>query len=45
MITQLKETISSQLYSESDRLQFAVESAQLGFWDWDIQTGDLFWSE
>src|SRR5215217_2332649 len=28
-----------------DRLTFALEAAQVGLWDWDIQSGELWWSE
>jgi len=45
IINQLESNIPPQLYSESDRLRLAIKSAQLGFWDWNIKTGELFWSE
>lgn len=45
IISQLNEPIPPHIYGEVERLRLAVESAQLGFWDWDIKSGDLFWSE
>jgi hypothetical protein len=31
--------------SIESRLALAVEATGLGFWEYDILTGDLFWSE
>jgi len=28
-----------------DRVSLAVESARLGWWDWNIETGELLWSK
>jgi PAS domain S-box-containing protein len=28
-----------------ERLELAVEATELGLWEWDIRTGELFWSE
>lgn len=28
-----------------DRLRYALEAAGVGLWDWDIRSGDLWWSE
>jgi len=35
---------TSELLDLSERLKFAIEGAQLGLWDWNIKTGDLYWS-
>jgi PAS domain S-box-containing protein len=28
-----------------DRLKFALDAAEVGLWDWDILSGELWWSE
>jgi len=28
-----------------DRLNFALDAAAIGLWDWDITTGGLWWSD
>ena len=37
--------IEAKLALVTDRLQIVQRVAQLGFWDWNIETGDLYWSE
>jgi PAS domain S-box-containing protein len=41
-ITQRKHTEAALRESE-DRLRMALESARLGTWDWDLNTGELRW--
>lgn len=41
-ITQRKQTEAALRESE-DRLRMALESARLGTWDWDLNTGELRW--
>ena len=33
------------LLSSEERLSLAVEGAGIGFWDWDIETGKMIWSD
>jgi len=42
---QLVKKQTSKLLELSERLKFAIEGAQLGLWDWNIKTGDLYWSK
>jgi PAS domain S-box-containing protein len=30
---------------ENERLALAVEAAELGLWEWDVRSGDAFWSD
>lgn len=39
------ELLEAKLALVTDRLQTVQRVAQLGFWDWNIETGDLYWSE
>ena len=34
-----------QIQISEDRFSVSMRYANIGTWDWDIQTGDLFWSE
>src|SRR5262249_27998405 len=34
-----------ELRSEVERLSIAYKAAQMGVWEWNIQTGELFWSD
>jgi len=34
-----------QVQISQDRFSVSMRYANIGTWDWDIQTGDLFWSE
>ncbi len=43
-ITQLHET-EKQLRAVSERLNLALESAQIGTWEWDIATNQLLWDD
>jgi len=43
-ITRQKQITESLRISE-ERLRRSQEAANIGNWDWDIQTGELFWSE
>lgn len=43
-ITTLKESQEALRLSE-ERLRRGQDYANIGTWDWNIQTGDLFWSE
>jgi PAS domain S-box-containing protein len=39
------ESLSHQLQEESaDRLKMALQAAQMGMWDWDLETGTINWS-
>jgi len=29
----------------AERLQIAVEAAEMGTWDWDLERGDVYWNE
>jgi len=42
--TQLVKKQTSELFNLNERLKFAIEGAQLGLWDWNIITGELYWS-
>jgi PAS domain S-box-containing protein len=33
------------LRTSEERLQLALDAAQLGFWNWDITTGEIVWSQ
>ncbi|MCK5121386.1 MAG: CHASE domain-containing protein [Methylococcales bacterium] len=44
-IKQIIKKQSSELYRTNERLELTVKGAQLGLWDWNIQTGHLYWSE
>lgn len=35
----------AELRSEVERLSIAYKAAQMGVWEWNIQTGALFWSD
>jgi PAS domain S-box-containing protein len=35
---------SSRLSTQEERTSFALEAAQMGIWEWDIQTGEVAWS-
>ena len=37
--------MSLELYRSSERYRMIQESANIGSWDWDIETGDLAWSD
>ena len=37
--------MQSALESSEERLRRSQEYANIGTWDWNIQTGDLYWSE
>lgn len=39
------EILEKKLALVTDRLCAVQRVAQLGFWDWNIETGDLYWSE
>lgn len=43
-ITALR-TIQQTLINNEERLRHSQEYANIGTWDWNIQTGDLYWSE
>ncbi|MBZ0090594.1 MAG: PAS domain-containing protein, partial [Sulfuricellaceae bacterium] len=43
-ITQIK-AIGAALNASEERLRRSQEYANIGTWDWDIQTGHLYWSE
>lgn len=39
------EELSHKLLAESDqRLKIALNAAQMGLWNWDLQTGEIAWS-
>jgi len=44
-IKQLVKQQTSELLQIGERLEFAIEGAQLGLWEWNITTGELYWSE
>ncbi len=44
-IKQLVEQQTSKLLQIGERLEFAIEGAQLGLWEWNITTGELYWSD
>jgi len=35
---------NNELQASNDRLSRSIESARLGTWDWNIETGELIWS-
>ncbi len=37
--------VQDALQSSSDRLGIAVKVARLGLWDWDLETGQIHWSD
>jgi diguanylate cyclase (GGDEF)-like protein/PAS domain S-box-containing protein len=37
--------VQQQLLESEERLRTALEAAQMGTWDWHIQTGQIIWSE
>jgi PAS domain S-box-containing protein len=39
------EDTNDELAASASRLRMAIESTQLGTWDYNPQTGDLFWSD
>ena len=43
-ITELKK-VREDLVSNEERLRLSQEYANIGTWDWDIQTGELYWSD
>lgn len=43
-LSDLKQT-EEQLRQSEDRLRIALKSAQLGTWDWDLNTNQLTWDE
>ena len=43
-VTEKRQLISTLLQSEQ-RLMNSQNFARIGTWDWDIQTGDLYWSD
>lgn len=45
MSTTKKDPKEEQLRAGDDRLSRIVESARLGTWDWNIETGELVWSK
>lgn len=42
-ITDLKQT-EAALRESQERLEFALDAARIGCWDWDLQTNDVIWS-
>jgi len=36
--------IAEDLHEEKERLRFAIGAAQMGFWEWNIVTGKVYWS-
>jgi len=40
-----KETLVNALRESQERLQLAVDGADLGMWDWKVQTGEVHFSE
>lgn len=42
-ITQRKQT-EIALQQSQERLNLAMEAAKMGSWEWDIQTGEVYWS-
>jgi PAS domain S-box-containing protein len=36
---------TAELSASNARLQMAIDVARLGTWDWDIETGELYWSD
>lgn len=43
-ITQLRDTEAALIHSET-RFRRSQQFANIGTWDWNIQTGELYWSE
>jgi PAS domain S-box-containing protein len=43
-ITRHKE-MEEQLRVREERLRLALATSDLGIWDWNVQTGSMFWSE
>jgi|GEM_PF-2132177 len=39
------EQLSQKLLSVQERLTIATTSAQIGVWDWNLKTNELFWDE
>ena len=37
--------ISAELDLVQDRLSLAVQCGNMGIWDWNIETGELYWDE
>jgi PAS domain S-box-containing protein len=38
------DTAEHPLKRSNDRLSLALNASKMGVWEWDIQTGDLYWS-
>ncbi|MEG3084577.1 PAS domain S-box protein [Sphingomonas sp. PB2P12] len=43
-VTEIKEA-QRQLEESEERLRNAIEVGQQGLWDWNVQTGDVIWSD
>jgi PAS domain S-box-containing protein len=45
VIQQQLQTVNQELEASSSRLQMAIESTQLGTWDYNPVSGELYWSK
>lgn len=45
IISQKVKLRTTQLKDASERYDAALEGSSVGLWDWNIKTGDLFWSD
>ena len=41
----LRRAAEATLNQTRERMQFALESVGVGFWEWDIQSGEVVWSD
>ena len=40
-----RKKLEKQLYESQESLQLALDGANLGMWDWNVQTGDVKFNE
>ncbi len=39
-----QEEVEAQLQRDEERMRLAFDAAKIGFWDWNIATGEIVWS-